>query len=246
MRIFDTFGIAAAISLFMALSACMGGSDGARSPSATCPAGGLSGTSYRVTDGDTFKLRTSAGEIVIVRLDQIDAPEKRQPWGNRSKQQLIRLIENKPLCILGDKHDRYGRLLGEVHAGAMTVNTEMVRSGAAWAYRQYLRDQSLIGIETEARDRKIGLWSMPDSDIMPPWDFRRAVRNHESVPLRATPLPSAISGPGAALDCSMKPTCRAMASCDEAMQWLSQCGPEGIDGDRDGMPCERLCRGHAL
>ena len=36
--------------------------------------------------------------------------------------------------------DRYGRTVGRVYVGAMDVNAEMVKRGAAWVYRQFLKD----------------------------------------------------------------------------------------------------------
>lgn len=40
--------------------------------------------------------------------------------------------------------------------------------------------------------------------------------------------------------CGSKPTCGQMTSCAEA-RYHYQCGVARLDGDRDGVPCERLC-----
>ncbi|WP_323810214.1 thermonuclease family protein [Sphingobium baderi] len=194
-------------------------------------------------DGDTFKLRKSDKTDVTIRLEQIDAPEKRQPWSNRSKQMLTTLLGDNHLCILGTKQDRYGRLLGEVHVGNLNVNSEMIRLGGAWAYRQYLRDDNLLSLEREAKDQKRGLWSMPANEITPPWEFRKAQRENrlsQSVPVSSLLDRTQLQTVGP-VNCSQKRTCRQMASCAEAKQWLRQCGGDGIDGDRDGVPCERMC-----
>ena len=42
--------------------------------------------------------------------------------------------------------------------------------------------------------------------------------------------------------CSGKRTCKQMSSCDEAKFYLSKCGVISLDGDRDGVPCNALCR----
>lgn len=42
--------------------------------------------------------------------------------------------------------------------------------------------------------------------------------------------------------CSGKRTCKQMDSCDEAKFYLSKCGVKSLDGDRDGVPCNSLCR----
>ncbi len=205
----------------------------------------LAGIGYRVLDGDTIKLKSPTGVITTVRLDQIDAPEKSQPWGNRSKQLLFGLVGNKALCISGKKHDRYGRLIGEVHTAQTDVNREMIRLGGAWAYRTYLRDQSLLELENEAHAAKRGLWKMPPAETVPPWEFRKARRSGKTTGL--VPLPQLEVNPNSILSspdiCNARPSCRQMTSCLEARSWLARCGSEGLDGDGDGVPCERIC-GH--
>ncbi|MGE0698332.1 MAG: excalibur calcium-binding domain-containing protein [Hyphomicrobiaceae bacterium] len=43
--------------------------------------------------------------------------------------------------------------------------------------------------------------------------------------------------------CGTKRTCSEMTSCAEACFHLTQCGVSRLDGDRDGIPCNRLCSG---
>ncbi len=38
-----------------------------------------------------------------------------------------------------------------------------------------------------------------------------------------------------------KRVCREMASCEEAVFHLEQCGVSRLDGDGDGTPCEKIC-----
>ena len=42
--------------------------------------------------------------------------------------------------------------------------------------------------------------------------------------------------------CGSKTTCGQMSSCEEAKFYLNQCGLSRLDGDKDGTPCESLCR----
>jgi micrococcal nuclease len=72
--------------------------------------------------------------------------------------------------------DRYERTLGRVHHGDMDVNAEMIRTGYAWAYRAYLTDERLVSLEDEARREQRGLWSLPASERVPPWEWRRKRR----------------------------------------------------------------------
>ena len=57
--------------------------------------------------------------------------------------------------------DKYGRTVGRIYVGGTNVNAEMVKRGAAWAYRQYLKDQSLLALEQQAKTAKRGLWALP-------------------------------------------------------------------------------------
>ena len=69
--------------------------------------------------------------------------------------------------------DRYGRTVGEVYADDVCVGCELVRDGHAWVYRQFSDDPVLLELEAEAREARRGLWSLPESERMPPWEWRR-------------------------------------------------------------------------
>jgi endonuclease YncB( thermonuclease family) len=49
-----------------------------------------------------------------VRLECIDAPELKQPYGTRSKQTLSNLVFGRIVRVEDHGRDRYGRLLGRV------------------------------------------------------------------------------------------------------------------------------------
>ena len=49
-----------------------------------------------------------------VRLAGIDAPEKRQPFGNASRKKLRDLVAGKEVLVEFEKYDRYGRIVGKV------------------------------------------------------------------------------------------------------------------------------------
>jgi Excalibur calcium-binding domain len=42
--------------------------------------------------------------------------------------------------------------------------------------------------------------------------------------------------------CAGKRTCKQMVSCEEATFYLKICGVSSLDGNRDGRPCNSLCR----
>ena len=81
---------------------------------------------------------------------------------------------SRDIRVVESGKDQYGRTLGRVYVGAVDANAEMVRSGNAWAYRQYLTDASLLTLEQEAKNAKRGLWALPANQISPPWEWRIA------------------------------------------------------------------------
>lgn len=172
-----------------------------------------------------------------MRLAEIDTPEKGQPYGQRSKQALSSLIGGKAVTVDVETRDRYQRLVGRVYQGGVDVNREMVKIGAAWVYRDYLRDQSLLSIESEARDNKRGLWAMPESERIPPWEWRKIKRGTNIKPAVKE---NSISDKS--VNCVVKRTCKQMSNCTEARFYLQQCGLTRLDRDKDGIPCESICR----
>ncbi len=132
-----------------------------------------------VTDGDTLTLLVDGKRQVKIRLAEIDAPEGGQPYGNRSKQELSALTFDKEARVRVQDTDRYGRTVGRVFVGSVDVSAEMVRGGAAWVFRKYVKDASLFKLEEEARRDKRGLWSLPESERIPPWEWRREKRSNQ-------------------------------------------------------------------
>ena len=129
----------------------------------------LQGHVIRVLDGDTLDVLQD-NQPVRVRLANIDAPEKKQPFGRWSTNALKTLIAEKSVTVVYTQKDRYGRVLGQVFTTDISVNREMVRQGAAWVYDRYNTDDALPAIQQDARSQKRGLWS--DRHPVPPWEWR--------------------------------------------------------------------------
>ena len=198
-----------------------------------------------VADGDTVTVlrQTAAGpRQVRVRLTEIDAPERGQPWGTRARQALADKVFGQTVQVVASGEDRYGRLLARLYVVAgdslakRDVNREMVREGHAWVYRRYATENWLPD-ETAARDSGQGLWSFGTSAAIPPWEWRRGERTRKVATIDNAPAQHLAS-----FSCGTKRTCREMASCTEARFNLETCGVGTLDGDRDGLPCEKLCR----
>jgi endonuclease YncB( thermonuclease family) len=129
-----------------------------------------------LADGDTIAVLDDTNTQHKIRLSGIDAPEKRQAFGNVSKQRLAEQVAGRPVAVEWAKVDRYGRKVGKVLLDGLDCNLAQIRRGLAWHYKQYQREQSptdqqnYAEAEIEARAAKQGLWR--DDDPMPPWGFR--------------------------------------------------------------------------
>lgn len=125
-----------------------------------------------VTDGDTLTARCDGvQEQVKVRLAEIDAPEKKQPFGIKSKQALSEMCFQRTAELRVVDRDRYGRTVARIKCDGVDANAEQVRLGMAWVYDKYVRDAGLYQLQDEARTSRRGLWA--DSAPVPPWKFRK-------------------------------------------------------------------------
>jgi len=137
----------------------------------------LSGRVVGVSDGDTVTLLDSTNTQYKIRLSGIDAPEKKQAFGQVSKESLSDLIYNKPVLVDWNKQDRYGRIVGKILLGNRDVNLEQVKRGLAWHYTKYQKEQpyedreSYFRAQKVAEGARVGLWK--DGNPIPPWDFRK-------------------------------------------------------------------------
>ena len=133
-------------------------------------------TVLSIGDGDTIRVRQDSG-LVRVRLACIDAPETSQsPWGAAARRELQELLPiGHAVEVRRKATDRYGRTVAEVFSGGRNINQALVGSGAAFVYWQYITgcDRNAYSrLETEARLRRLGVWSIPGG-ITRPWNHRR-------------------------------------------------------------------------
>lgn len=190
------------------------------------------GRVVRVFDGDTIELRVG-DETRRVRLAGIDAPERGQPWAERSRQALSARVFGREVRINAVDTDSHGRTVGEVYADGVCVGCELVRDGHAWVYRRYSDDPVLLDLERQAREARRGVWALPESQAVPPWEWRHGASGRPVSAPAVEPQPRIACGP--------KTACAEMGSCAEARRYLDECGLEGLDGDGDGTPCEAIC-----
>lgn len=142
------------------------------------PAAELLGRIVAVADGDTITVLDSDKRQHRIRVAGIDAPERGQPSGFRSKESFAALVHEQPVRIHWEKRDRFGRIVGTVWvapadspcrgepACPMTLDAglEQIKLGRAWWFRKYAHEQLLedqrryADAEREAREVRRGLW----------------------------------------------------------------------------------------
>lgn len=145
----------------------------------------FNGVVVRVLDGDTIDVfQKSEQNTQRVRLSGIDAPEKNQPFGQRSRQFLSEMVAHHYVSVKESGKDRYGRVLGDVISYdvppnvpvidvGVNVNEAMLVKGLAWAYRYHGKALNLgyERLEHSARQDHVGLWS--ESNNIEPWKWRK-------------------------------------------------------------------------
>ena len=110
-------------------------------------------------------------------MENIDAPEKSQPFGQRSKEHMSELAFGKEARADCYKVDRYGRDVCTVFVNGKDVGLAQLDAGLAWWYRKYAHEQhprdraEYESVEDRAAADLVGLWQ--DKNPIPPWEWRR-------------------------------------------------------------------------
>ena len=127
-----------------------------------------------ISDGDTLTARCGAPgayQQVRVRVAAIDAPESRQAFGQKSRQNLARLCFRQRATLQQVDEDSYGRTVAHVRCSNTDVATAQVHAGLAWVYTPYASSRPhLVALQRQARSSGTGLWSQPRPQA--PWVYR--------------------------------------------------------------------------
>lgn len=151
----------------------------------------LEGVVTGIADGDTLYVLDAGRKSHKIRLLGIDAPERGQAFGERSKQSLAKLAYRQQVSVDWQGRDTYGRILGRVRVAAadcrqgncpktVDANLEQVRLGLAWWNKKFADTQfpgdarAYESAERQARTAKAGLWA--ERNPVPPWRWRYANR----------------------------------------------------------------------
>ena len=100
----------------------------------------LTGKVVKVADGDTVTVLIEGNKQERVRLAGIDAPERKQAYGKKSKTFLSDRVAGQRVSVTYEKKDRYGRIVGVVWLDDKDINLEVINAGLAWHYKQYQRE----------------------------------------------------------------------------------------------------------
>lgn len=143
-------------------------------------AASLTARVVRVIDGDTIVILGEGDAQHKIRLQGIDAPERGQAYGTKSKEHLSELLSGRFVVVEYNKRDRYGRVIGKVLVSGDDSGLDQISAGFAWHYKKYQNEQiksdqmRYSEAEAEARNNKRGLWHDPHA--MPPWEYRESKR----------------------------------------------------------------------
>lgn len=130
-----------------------------------------------VADADTLTVLGRDENKYKIRLQGIDAPERKQAYGAMCKEKIAGLLSQQLVDVEAYKRDRYQRLVAKVTWQDQDVALETIRVGCGWHYKAYADEQSwrdqraYAKAERHARRNKLGLWR--DANPEAPWDYRR-------------------------------------------------------------------------
>jgi len=131
-------------------------------------------TLVSTTDGDTIRVMYK-GENEPVRYLLIDTPETnhprlgKQPFGEEAKELNRQLVTSGNLTLefdIGEKRDKYGRLLAYVYVDGKSVQETLISNGMARVAYIYPPNTRYLTPYEEAqqvaKSKKLGIWAVED------------------------------------------------------------------------------------
>lgn len=138
------------------------------------PTWDASGNVYKVTDGDTLKIKATDGNDYTLRILWLDTPEKYttrfwyvECFGYESSAYAQKLIEDYGMMVYAEFYgdDKYNRDLAEVYlwsyTGAIFAEV-MIRDGYWFVYKKWIKTknyQKMIRAEQYAKRNRLWLWN---------------------------------------------------------------------------------------
>ena len=128
----------------------------------------------KVIDGDELSVRGKSGPFVVRMLGiKSFKPSTNDPGlsqvGMACVAAIKRILQDKKITVEFTTHrrDKAGRLLAYLHAGGRDVGQLLLQQGHTIVFTRYPfgREKTYLGIEQEARTRKLGLWANARADM---------------------------------------------------------------------------------
>ncbi|WOV83378.1 thermonuclease family protein [Sporosarcina jeotgali] len=198
----------------------------------------------KTIDGDTIKIMYE-GKETNVRYLLIDTPEThhprlgKQPFGEEAKRRNQELMNSGKLEIefdIGQKYDKYDRLLAYIYIDGESVQEKLLSEGlarVAYVYPPNTRHlDEYEKVQKEAKKKGIGIWTLEDYATDRGFDSGTYPVKGDTSSKTTAKQP-------------VSTTTEQFANCTE----LRKVYPTGVkkghpayserlDGDKDGMACE--------
>lgn len=124
-----------------------------------------------IKDGDTIVLLIDGNKQLVIRVADIDCPERSQAYGQKARKFTSDAIFGKIVKYDVKKKDRYGRSIAFLFYEGKNLSHELLKAGLAWHYSYYSDDRYMAQLEAQARKEKKGLWA--DSHPINPYEYRK-------------------------------------------------------------------------
>jgi endonuclease YncB( thermonuclease family) len=96
-----------------------------------------------VKDGETVEVPDDHNKTTILRLAEVDCPEKKQPYGNAAKQFTSNAVYRKTISYIITNKDQYGRSVAKVYYRSKYLSSELIKNGLGWQYKKYSNSREL-------------------------------------------------------------------------------------------------------
>ncbi len=206
-------------------------------------------TLVKVIDGDTIEVNIN-GKNERIRYIGIDTPEMddNRPdikcFAEEAKSRNAELL-NASFTLESDSsqtdRDKYNRLLRYVILNdGSNVSEILIEEGHGYEYTYdipYKYQSEFKNAQKSAENELSGLWDPTHSCYDKKQSTQEPVTNNSQSNTQNNQ-----PAQGSSYTCGAKRYCTQMATCDEAYFYYNNCGLTRLDGDKDGVPCETLCR----
>ena len=128
-----------------------------------------------VSDGDTITVEpVEGGDRIKIRLHGIDAPERKQPYGEAARGFVFDVSLYKTVDVEELYKDRYKRTVAIINfPDGKSLQSLILEAGLAWVWPRYCKDcPEWEALQEAAQMKRRGLWA--DESPIQPWEWRAA------------------------------------------------------------------------